>query len=36
MIKNDRMEGTLKIMKWKWIMAQIKMEKDKGSKKLMD
>ena len=32
MIKNDRMEGTLKNMKWKWIMAQIKKEKDEGMK----
>ena len=26
------MEGTLKNMKWKWIMAQIKKEKDEGMK----
>ena len=32
MIKNDRIEGTLKNMKWKWIMAQIKKEKDEGMK----
>jgi len=26
------MEGTLKNMKWKWIMVQIKKEKDEGMK----
>ena len=30
------MEGTLKNMKLKWIMAQIKKEKDEGMKELMD
>jgi len=33
MIKNDRMEGTLKNMKWKWIMEQMKKEKDEAMKK---
>jgi len=27
------MEGKLKNMKWKWIMAQIKKEKDEGMKR---
>jgi len=33
MTKNERMERTLKKMKWKWIMAQIKKEKDEGMKR---
>jgi len=27
------MEGTLKNMKWKWIMERIKKEKDEGMKR---
>jgi len=27
------MEGTLKNMKWKWIIVQIKNEKDEGMKR---